>query len=218
MDCMDPPIQIMPAGKWHCPICPPLPPEEQLMDAPPNISDAQQLDMPNREPSVASSSRLSVQLDGVAYKGKGKATVVVVSSDDSDSEEDMDVDVVSTTPMTRPRPRKSGKSKSRSMRMVAMPSDGLLESPGLSRHARTRVTSSPTLPKVRLRLPAQKGKRRDREEEEAPKGMFDDILTQDDRDISKTSIRESDKQLFERSRVLAEVSFKSILPTQPSLK
>lgn len=202
MDCMTPPIQIMPAGKWHCPICPPLPPEEQLMDAPP---DAQQPDMPNREPSVASSSRLSVQLDGVAYKGKGKAPVVVVSSDDSDSEEDMDVDVVSTTPMTRPRPRKSGKGKSRSIR-VAMPSDGLVDSPGLSRHARTRVTSSPTLPKVRLRLPAQKGKRRDREDDEAPKGMFDDILTQDDRDITKTSIRESDKQLFERSRVLAEVS------------
>jgi len=178
------------------------------MDAPPNINDVQQPDMPNREPSVASSSRLSVQLDGVAYKGKGKATVVVVSSDDSDSEEDMDVDVVSTTPRTRPRPRKSGKTKSRSIRMVAISSDGLVESPGLSRHARTRVTSSPTLPKVRLRLPAQKGKRRDREEEETHKGMFDDILTQDDRDISKTSIRESDKQLFERSRVLAEVSLK----------
>jgi hypothetical protein len=202
MDCMDPVIPEMPKGRWHCPQCPPLP-EEQFLDAPPNIYDAQQPDMPIREPSVASSSRLSAQLDGM-YKGKGKAPVVV-SSDDSDSEEDMDVDIMSTTPRTRPKSRK--KTKSRSVKMFAILSDGPVESLGLSRRARIRIPS-PTLPKVRLRLPAQKGKRREREEDDAPKGMFDDILSLDDRDVSKTSIRESDKQLYDRSRLLAEVKLK----------
>ena len=200
MDCINPPIHEAPTGRWHCPQCPSLP-EEQFLNGLPNIYDTQQPDMPVRESSVASSSRLSAQLDSMAYKGKGKAPVVV-SSDDSDSEEDMDVDIMSTTPRTRPKSKK--KTKFRSVKMVAILSNSLVESPGLSRRART----SPTLPKVRLRLPAQKGKRREREEDDAPKGMFDDILSLDDRDVAKTSIRESDKHLFDRSRVLAEVSFK----------
>ena len=204
MDCINPPIHEAPTGRWHCPQCPSLPEEQFLNVPPPNIYDAQQLDMSVRESSVASSSRLSMQLDSMAYKGKGKAPVVV-SSDDSDSEEDMDVDILSTTPRARPKSKK--KTKFRSVKMVAILSDSFVGSPGLSRRARMKIPS-PTLPKVRLRLPAQKGKRREREEDDAPKGMFDDILSLDDRDVTKTSIRESDKHLFDRSRVLAEVSFK----------
>jgi len=61
---------------------------------------------------------------------------------------------------------------------------------------------------VRLRLPAQ-GKGKEREEssdEELPKSLFDDILTPEDRDTSKTAIALSDKLKFERSRQAAEVS------------
>ena len=203
MDCMNPPIQEAPTGKWHCPQCPPLQ-EEQFMDAPHSIHASQQFDAQARDSSVASSSRLSMQLDGVDYKGKGRAPVVVVSSDDSDSEEDMDVDVVSTTPRIRSRPKKSNKSKGRSKNMTSTLADGPIEFPASPKRMRIRV-SSPVLPKVRLRLPAQKGKRRDRDEDDTPKGMFDDILSTEDRDITKTSIRESDKQLFERTHGLAEV-------------
>jgi hypothetical protein len=65
-----------------------------------------------------------------------------------------------------------------------------------------------SLPRVRLRLPSQnKGKGKEREEEESNShGMFDDILDETDRDISKTQITRVDKVLYEKSRQVAEVS------------
>lgn len=64
-----------------------------------------------------------------------------------------------------------------------------------------------SLPRVRLRLPSQsKGKGKEREEEESNSyGMFDDILSETDRDTSRTQITRVDKALFENSRVVAEV-------------
>jgi hypothetical protein len=52
----------------------------------------------------------------------------------------------------------------------------------------------------RVRLNLGKGK-----EEEEVKGLFDDILTPSDRDTTHTSIFNTDKQRFERSRILPEV-------------
>jgi hypothetical protein len=61
---------------------------------------------------------------------------------------------------------------------------------------------------VRLRLPAQgKGKEKEDSSDEEPlKGLFDDILTPEDRDTSRTAISHADKFKFERSRQAAEVS------------
>ena len=73
---------------------------------------------------------------------------------------------------------------------------------------RIRRSSPPaaSLPRVRLRLPAQKGKGKEREEEdELKKGIFDDILSPDDRSTAKTSVEASDKLRFEKSRLAAEV-------------
>ena len=67
---------------------------------------------------------------------------------------------------------------------------------------------------VRLRLPAL-GKGKEREEssdEEPPKGLFDDILTPEDRDTSKTAITQADKLRFERSRQTTEVSTSFSIP------
>jgi hypothetical protein len=59
---------------------------------------------------------------------------------------------------------------------------------------------------VRLRLPA-KNKGKGREDDDGPqKGLFDDILGADDRDTTKTTVEFGDKQRFERSRLVAEVS------------
>jgi len=61
---------------------------------------------------------------------------------------------------------------------------------------------------VRLRLPAQ-GKGKEKEEssdEEASRNLFDDILTPEDRDTSRTAIVHADKLKFERSRQAADVS------------
>ncbi|KAI9512997.1 acyl-CoA N-acyltransferase [Russula earlei] len=61
---------------------------------------------------------------------------------------------------------------------------------------------------VRLRLPAQgKGKEREESSDEEPsKGLFDDILTPEDRDTSRTVITQADKLRFERSRQAAELN------------
>jgi hypothetical protein len=61
---------------------------------------------------------------------------------------------------------------------------------------------------VRLRLPAQgKGKEKEESSDEEPsRGLFDEILTPEDRDTSRTAILHTDKLKFERSRQAAEVS------------
>jgi hypothetical protein len=64
---------------------------------------------------------------------------------------------------------------------------------------------------VRLRLPVQgKGKEKEESSDEEPTvGLFDEMLTPEDRDTSKTIITQGDKLRFERSRQAAEVSFPS---------
>ncbi|KAF8623695.1 hypothetical protein AX17_007393 [Amanita inopinata Kibby_2008] len=216
MDCIDPPIQEAPTGRWHCPQCPLLLPVAQTLPLPPDVYGIQGVDMhqQSRESSVASCSTTAMQVDGAASKGKGKATVVVVSTDESDSEEDMEVDVTPAVSKTRTRPKSTQRTKGRPAKAIGTHASGTMDSPAsTTKRMRLRV-SSPALPKVRLRLPPQKGKRRDRDEEEPPKGMFDDILAAEDRDTSKTSVREIDKQLFERSRILAEAKLAPPAPIQ----
>jgi hypothetical protein len=66
---------------------------------------------------------------------------------------------------------------------------------------------------VRLRLPAQgKGKEREESSDEEPsRGLFDEILTPEDRDTSRTAIIHADKLRFERCRQAAEVSVTIII-------
>ena len=61
---------------------------------------------------------------------------------------------------------------------------------------------------VRLRLPPQgKGKGKEEpEDDEGHVGMFDELLDEDDRDTFKTNIATRDKERFEKSRVVADVS------------
>lgn len=61
---------------------------------------------------------------------------------------------------------------------------------------------------LRLRLSSKgKGKARedDEEEDEVKQVLFDDVLDEDQRDVSRTTINASDKDRFEKARVLAEV-------------
>jgi len=58
---------------------------------------------------------------------------------------------------------------------------------------------------VRLKLPP-KSKGKEREEEEPQKDMFEDLLSAEDRDTSKTAIEANDKARYEESRTQAEVS------------
>ena len=59
---------------------------------------------------------------------------------------------------------------------------------------------------VRLKLPP-KSKGKEREEQESPQqDMFEDLLSAEDRDTSRTTIEASDKAKYEKSRTQAEVS------------
>lgn len=63
---------------------------------------------------------------------------------------------------------------------------------------------------IRLKLPARgKGKEREEESEES-KGMFDELLDPEDRDITATSVSAADKAHFESSRTTAEVRRKQV--------
>ncbi|KAG5721932.1 Histone acetyltransferase MYST2 [Termitomyces sp. T112] len=201
MDCMQPPIQEAPKGRWHCPKCPPLLPAGEHLEV---YMEEQPMTPVVREESVASSSR-SHLLKNTTGKGKGKGRARVVSQDDDQTDQDVEIDVEATPLISRGRGRPR-KSKLSSPKAFQYSEDDLplITSP---RHKRARAQQLPVphlVPKVRLRLPSQKGKAKELEEEEPQKGLFDDILTEMERETSKTSITTADKQRFERSRIIAE--------------
>ncbi|GLB40489.1 putative histone acetyltransferase [Lyophyllum shimeji] len=209
MDCMQPRIEEAPTGKWHCPHCPPPPPpppeashQEQAL---PQESDHSPTTPAARESSVASSSRSQLTEKQPKGKGKGKRRSTAVATAHFDSEDDVDVEVEETPKARRGRGRPR-KTEALSPIGPQHPDSEPPTSPH-RQHKRVRLEHSPVshpLPRVRLRLPTQKGKGKEREEEEPPKGLFDEILTEEERDTLKTAITAADKQRFERSRAIAE--------------
>ncbi|KAF4613588.1 hypothetical protein D9613_007898 [Agrocybe pediades] len=227
MDCVEPPIQDPPEGEWHCPECPPvLPgnipyptPYQETKGIPPPASPS----AVDREASVASTSRSIIPAQPTSSKpkrmrkstAKGKARLApkaAVATDQSDH----DIPPPET-PMVRRRgrpPKGSVRAKPRapSASSEAERDDLAIRTP---RRKRPRESSPPTLSTrmVRLRIPPQKGKGKEKEEEDSPHGLFDDFLSVEDRDTSKTTPTNADKSLFERSRITAE---EKLAPSMPA--
>ena len=204
MDCLQPPLEDSPPGRWHCPMCPPLVPGPDGLEyyhSPGQESQLIEDDEPE-ESMDPSSSR-----SHASNKRKGKQKVI--TTDDSDSDVDMDEDEEgggSTIPKIRRRKKSYRKSRAKGRQDS---DDDEASSPAPPKRPRLHVTS-PVAPRprmvVRIRLPA-KGKGKVREDSLGPqKGLFDDILGVDDRDTTKTTVEFMDKQRFERSRLAAEVS------------
>ena len=130
----------------------------------------------------------------------------------SASEDRMDVDP-EPTPVKRigRPPGKSGRKSGRPPANQPPPTDSSEDEPAATpvrRPGRRAKEPSPVpLPRVRLRLPTlQKGKGKEREEEDQPQqGLFDEILSMDDRDTMKTMISKVDKTLFDKARETADV-------------
>ncbi|KAI0346560.1 hypothetical protein BDW22DRAFT_1303490, partial [Trametopsis cervina] len=185
MDCLNPPLDNTPSGDWYCPTCLPL---KQGKPEAASIAEFEPVDFiascapsaePIRQPSVASSSR-------------------AVISDESEGEPEADPTPGPSKPSTRRKPRPEGD--------VSVPQTPSSPIQAL-RRPRIRISSPkpPPPPIIRLKLPARgKGKEREEEQEDA-KGMFDDFLADEDRDVAATSISGADKARFEYSRVTAEV-------------
>lgn len=226
MDCLDPPMTDAPKGTWACPRCPPCD-QEQLngMELDPIYPGGQfemqvenQVETP-REASVASTSQsaLANQLPAPTQPRKGrrgrppkpKPPPAVEAEGDGDA-----MEVEETTPAVLKstnrnrsvkRPRAAREIREESSEDDDQPA---ASSPIRSRRKKPKEPSPVPLPRVRLRLPVQvKGKGKEREEDEPSHGIFDDILCEADRDMSKTQITRMDKMLFDRSRQIAEVFF-----------
>ncbi|KAJ7164039.1 hypothetical protein C8R43DRAFT_879486 [Mycena crocata] len=186
MDCLVPPVDDIPVRKWYCPLCP-------------NAIESE------RELSVASTSR-SVATPRTR-KGKGKA---VIPSDDesSDDEEEEEEPPPPHAPVARSRTRPRASKR---------PNDEPQTSPSRpAKRIRIRPPNPPVqppTPSVRLRIPKGRGRRE--EDDEKPHGLFDEILTPQERDTSKTVIVALDKQKFERSRAVAESKLGPPPPPRP---
>jgi hypothetical protein len=228
--CLTPPLDGVPEGKWHCPECPPLDPpepspEEQHISEfhpdgsiiPPESLIDPSIDMdvvpetPQDEEMVDIATIASSSPPRPTFRGRG---VVVVSSgsEDDESEDDSHHDVDVESPILISRPSRSMKSRSSKSKSRKRPPAVSLAATSVTpaRPAKKTKTvpppthSSPVRPRIKLTLGTRAHKQK--EEEEERKSMFDDILSEADRDTSKTIITGSDKNLFEKSRQAAEVS------------
>ncbi|KAF9648813.1 hypothetical protein BDM02DRAFT_2059220 [Thelephora ganbajun] len=213
MDCLQPPLEEAPTGKWHCPMCPPLPlpeflqlpppPEIQAEFHPENHLTADQ-EPPIRASSVASTSysREPQTRATSNRKGKGKA----IFTDESEIE----------SPLTRRQRRAKNDSKGKARMSETEEEEPEPEpAPRAVKRMKLKLGAEPPPPSrmvVRLKLPPKsKGKERE-EEEPSRKDMFEDLLSAEDRDTLRTVIDVSDKARYERSRAQAEAK---LFPPQP---
>lgn len=164
-----------------------------------------------REESVASSSRSYLPKGQGKGKGKGRPGATSPDADQTDQDAEINFEATPVPPKGRGRPKRNNPGSSKAPQY----SDDDLSTVISPRQKRARARQSPvphSVPKVRLRLSSQKGKAKECEEEELHKGLFDDILTEAERETLKTSITAADKQRFERSRIIAEVRCCNLIP------
>ncbi|KZT73104.1 hypothetical protein DAEQUDRAFT_722218 [Daedalea quercina L-15889] len=225
MDCLQPPLEEAPPGTWYCPLCEgSLAQDAQLTPRPdiyyptkvPPATDSAFTCYPAplpehptklppehiaayRSSSVASSSRLT----------DGRRQDTVGATDESEA----DPDGEATPAATRQKHKKKQRLKGKTPVRDELDADDATPSARPHKRARVRLaspapSSSPTHKSgsgLRIRLPFRdKGKAREDDSSDGPKGMFDDILSPDDRDTVDTTILPVDKQRFERSRITAE--------------
>ena len=195
MDCLSPPLQDSPPGKWHCPSCTHNPSGicEAVLQPPPE-EDPSLVEQP-RDSSVASTS--SSEQPRPPRRGKRRAATPNMS--------DRNTDMSESPHLPRGRMRISPRK--------AVVHSSPVKRPQLKITPPRPPESPPRRMVVRLRLPAQgKGKEKEESSDEEPsRGLFDEILTPEDRDTSKTAIIHTDKLRFERSRQAAEVSVTMII-------
>ncbi|KAI0261497.1 hypothetical protein BC834DRAFT_465974 [Gloeopeniophorella convolvens] len=199
MDCLIVPLQDPPPGKWHCPSCTHNP--SGVCEAVPQTPVKESFPIHTeriRGSSIASSSRSEATRPQPTKKGKRRAVTPSVS--------EHTVDIPDSPALPR--------SRTRTLTRKAMEQLSPVKRPQLKITPPRPPESPQRRMVVRLRLPSH-GKGKEKEEssdEEIPKGMFDDILTPEDRDTSKTAILQVDKTRFERSRQAAELKLN---PPQP---
>ena len=186
MDCLTPPLQDSPPGKWHCPSCTNNP--SGICEA---VSQTPQEGGLSRESSVTSTSCSEAMQPRRPKRGKRRAATSPTLERNGDTLE---------SPYT-------SRGRTRTLARKAIYSSPI-KRPQLKITPPRPPDSPPRRVVVRLRLPVQgKGKEKEESSDDEPAtGIFDDILSLDDRDTSRTAITLADKLKFERSRQATDVS------------
>jgi hypothetical protein len=130
------------------------------------------------------------------------------SSDSDSSDGDAEVEEVLTHDSIS-QVRKRGRGRPRKIQPDKVP-----KAPSPPPKARKVHILAPKPPprqavKLRLKLPARQ--RRASDAESPKKDVFEDILSKEEADVSQTSILGSDKNRFEKAKMMAEVSLLSTL-------
>ncbi|TFK93998.1 hypothetical protein K466DRAFT_36586 [Polyporus arcularius HHB13444] len=212
MSCFNPPYREPPEGRWHCPSCPPVDfdPQEELI-----VQSGEAQELPSHFPAIRESSVASSSHYAPPFSDVPDLQDHVLTTDASEVEYDpADPADPSLRRSTRKRQR-SRKGKEVDMNAA---DDDQAETPVTPapaiRRLRIRLSSPPpppaqneTPPTIRLRVPARaKGRaREDPLPDDVDRGLFDDILSPEDRDTRETTIGLHDHERFERSRANAEL-------------
>ncbi len=213
MSCFNPPYREPPEGRWHCPSCPPVDfdPQEELI-----VQSGEAQELPSHFPAIRESSVASSSHYAPPFSDVPDLQDHVLTTDASEVEYDP---ADPADPSLRRSTRKRQRSrKGKEVDMNAADDDQaeppVTPAPAI-RRLRIRLSSPPpppaqneTPPTIRLRVPARaKGRaREDPLPDDVDRGLFDDILSPEDRDTRETTIGLHDHERFERSRANAEVS------------
>ena len=202
---MIPPIHELPEGEWYCPLCTNMVQADIIVPVP--LEMVVDEDPQQREGSPIALTPRS--------KGRPRKKVLILEEEE---EEEVEVeapveDPTTLTPgPTRGRPRGSDRKRAGKQRPLEEEEEEEMEDtprgppqPRKRKRGPKLASSSPgAIPRVRLRLPMTTRQGKERDEQEENVGMFDGILAEVDRDTSRTTVTNLDKEMFERSRVEAE--------------
>lgn len=208
-----------PEGKWHCLKCPaPEPKDDGVHDEQQHTnndvihgrSTSKIQEIPRQSPA-ASCSHSEISNTPVAptrvrnsTKRKGKA-----KAEDSP---DIEVDIERPSTARASRQQKSpAKRGQRSKNDLANLHEAEPPPPKRSRQ-RVQSPEETTITRIKLRIPAKQQVVKEKEKE-VEKDFLEDLLSLEERDTTKTRIFNSDKQLFERSRIAAEVCIGDFSPS-----
>lgn len=200
---MDPPIHELPEGEWYCPLCTNMVQAEIIVPVP--LEMVVDEDPQQREGSPTALTPRS--------KERPKKKVFIIEEEEEVEVEMPAEDSADLTPgPPRGRSRGSDRKKAGRQRPAEEEEEEEMEDtprgpsqPRKRKRGRKLTSSSPgAIPRVRLRLPTTTRQGKERDEQEESVGMFDGILAEVDRDTSRTTVMNLDKEMFERSRVEAE--------------
>ncbi|CAE6516029.1 unnamed protein product [Rhizoctonia solani] len=199
-DCLTPPLNRAPRGKWSCPMYhqePPAPP-------PPNSSTSKP---PNRsrrkDPKSKSLSK------SPAPKPKRGVPILTPETEGHDVEDQPEQRPPSPSPSLASQPPALPDPEPEPIPFPTSPQPASPQRLRFKRASITQPQSSPTRPlKVRIRLTSKSGdegpNRAAAEGESEANDPFGGLLSAVDADTSKTTVTQADKERFEHSRANAE--------------